>query len=116
MKDRRESRVNRKILSLEENKREKKTKEKFLDLMDMPTELLQDTYRITMFGRKSILIEKYSSILEYDENIIRTSCGVNVHGTDLNIEEISDNEIFIIGNLLNVELEWFNKNRNILKN
>ncbi len=86
-------------------KKDKKSKEKFLDLMDMPIELLQDTYRITMVGNKSILIEKYKSILEYDENIIRTSSGVTIQGTNLNIEEISDNEIFVTGILLNIEFE-----------
>lgn len=89
--------------NIDENK--KKAKEKFLDLMDMPVELLSNTYRITMVGKESILIEKYDLILEYDENMIRTSCGVTIQGTDLNIEEISDNEIFVTGNMLNIELE-----------
>ena len=94
---------NKTIQNDDENK--KKAKEKFLDLMDMPVELLSNTYRITMVGKESILIEKYNLILEYDENIIRTSCGVTIQGTELNIEEISDNEIFVTGNLLNIELE-----------
>ena len=58
-----------------------------------------------MVGNQSILIEKYQSILEYDENIIRTSSGVTIQGTDLSIEEISDNEIFITGKLFQIELE-----------
>lgn len=96
---------NRNNDSNQEESPKKKSKEKFLDLMDMPGELLQDTYRITMVGNTSILIEKYSSILEYDENIIRTLSGITVQGTALNIEEISDNEIFITGNILNIDLE-----------
>ena len=89
----------------EEKKIEKSTKEKFLDFMDMPVELLKDTYRITMVGNQSILIEKYKSILEYDENIIRTSSGVTIQGTDLSIEEIGDNEIFVTGKLFTIEFE-----------
>ena len=104
MRNKRNARVGNNDFIHEENKT-KKSKEKFLDLMDMPAELLQNTFRITMIGNSSILIEKYDSILEYDENIIRTLSGVTVQGTDLNIEEISDNEIFITGNLLNIELE-----------
>ena len=88
-----------------EESKKKKVKERFLDLMDMPSELLDNTYRITMIGNKSILIEMYKSILEYDENIIRTLVGVTVQGTNLNIEEINDNEIFITGNLINIEIE-----------
>ena len=89
----------------EEQKGERKVKEKFLDFMDMPVELLQDTYRITMIGNQSILIEKYKSILEYDENVIRTACGVTIQGTDLSIEEIGDNEIFVTGKLFTIEFE-----------
>lgn len=95
----------REIKNKEERKEERKAKEKFLDFMDMPVELLQDTYRITMIGNQSILIEKYKSILEYDENVIRTSCGVTIQGTDLSIEEIGDNEIFVTGKLFTIEFE-----------
>lgn len=93
------------LKEIEEKKPEKSAKEKFLDFMDMPVELLKNTYRITMVGKQSILIEKYKSIIEYDENIIRTSSGVTIQGTELNIEEISDNEIFVTGNLFHIEME-----------
>ncbi len=89
----------------EEQKKDKKSKEKFLDLLDMPPELLGNTFRITMIGNESILIEKYNSIIEYDENVIRTENGITIQGTLLNIEEISDNEIFVTGKLLNIEFE-----------
>ena len=88
-----------------EKKIEKNKKEKFLDFMDMPVELLQDTYRITMVGKQTILLEKYQSILEYDENIIRFSCGVTFPGLELSLEEINENEIFITGKLVQLELE-----------
>lgn len=89
----------------EEQKKDKKSKEKFLDLLDMPPELLGNTFRITMIGNESILIEKYNSIIEYDENVIRTENGITIQGTLLNIEEISDNEIFVTGKLLDIEFE-----------
>lgn len=90
---------------MKDKKKEKSAKEKFLDFIDMPVELLKNTYRITMVGNQSILIEKYQSILEYDENVIRTSSGVTVQGTDLSIEEIGDNEIFVTGKLFHIEME-----------
>ena len=104
MKNKKDKRIENNNFMQKENK-SKKSKERFLDLMDMPTELLQNTFRITIVGNGSILIEKYDSILEYDENIIRTLSGVTVQGTNLNIEEINDNEIFITGILLNIEME-----------
>ena len=78
-------------------------KEKFLDLMDMPVELLNDSFRVTIIGKNSILIENYMSILEYDENIIRTSNGIAIQGTELNIVEINDEEMFVTGTLINIE-------------
>lgn len=89
----------------ENKKQEKNGKAKFLEWMDMPTELLQNTFRLTMVGNQSLLVEKYQSILEYDENNIRFSCGLTLQGTELTIEEINDHEIFITGRLMNMEME-----------
>lgn len=98
-------RKDKKHVLVEEQKKDKKSKEKFLDLLDMPLELLGNTFRITMIANESILIEKYNSIIEYDENVIRTENGITIQGTFLNIEEISDNEIFVTGKLFNIEFE-----------
>lgn len=84
---------------------EKRIKEKFLDMMELPKELLKDASRITLLGNEDILIENYKGIIEYEENIIRLNNGINIFGTNLNVEEITDVDIFITGKINNVEFE-----------
>lgn len=84
---------------------EKRIKEKFLDMMELPKELLKDVSRITLLGNEDILVENYKGIIEYEENIIRLNNGINIFGTNLNVEEITDVDIFITGKISNVEFE-----------
>ena len=84
---------------------EKRIKEKFLDMMELPKELLKDVSRITLLGNEDILVENYKGIIEYEENIIRLNNGINIFGTNLNVEEITDVDIFITGKINNVEFE-----------
>ena len=84
---------------------EKRLKEKFLDMMELPKELLKDVSRITLLGNEDILIENYKGIIEYEENIIRLNNGINIFGTNLNVEEITDVDIVITGKINNVEFE-----------
>ena len=84
---------------------EKRIKEKFLDMMELPKELLKDVSRITLLGNEDILIENYKGIIEYEENIIRLNNGINIFRTNLNVEEITDVDIFITGKINNVEFE-----------
>lgn len=86
-------------------KKVKRLKERFSDMMELPRELLMDIPRITMLGNENILIENYKGIIEYEENLIRLNNGINVFGDNLNVEEISDTEIFISGKISNVEFE-----------
>lgn len=89
----------------EKNINDKTVKEKFLDVMELPLELLSDESRITLFGNKNLLIENYKGIIEYDENIIRLVNHINVLGCQLKVEEINTDEIFITGEILNIEFE-----------
>lgn len=85
--------------------KERRIKEKFLDMMELPKELLKDVSRITLLGNEDILVENYKGIIEYEENIIRLNNGINVFGTNLNVEEITEADIFITGKINNVEFE-----------
>ncbi len=84
---------------------EKRIKEKFMDMMELPKELLKDVYRITLLGNEDVLVENYKGIIEYEENIIRLNNGVNIFGNNLNVEEITNEDIFITGKISNVEFE-----------
>lgn len=80
-------------------------KQKFLTAMDLPIELLNDVPRITLIGNNNLLIENHKGIIEYDENIIRLVSHINILGNQMNVEEINNDEIFITGEITNVEFE-----------
>ena len=88
----------------------KSLKEKFLDAMELPLELLSDEARITLLGNKNLLIENYKGIVEYNENIISFTNAITLIGKNLNIEEINNDEIFVTGEITNIEFEWGGKN------
>ena len=80
-------------------------KNKLQTVLELPSEMLGDTYRITVIGNESIIIENYKSIIEYESYIVRVSCGVSVLGDKLNVLEISSDEIVIGGIIQNLEFE-----------
>lgn len=80
-------------------------KEKFSKAMELPKELLMNISRMTIIGNEDIYIENYKGIVEYEENVIRLSNNITIYGSKLNIEEITENEIMITGNVLNIEFE-----------
>lgn len=88
------------------NKKNKKTaREKFGEMLDMPVDIVKDCYRMTVIGNESILLENHRGIMEYEENVIRFNNNVNVFGSDLKIEEITDDDILIAGSIKNIEFE-----------
>ena len=89
----------------EKNITDKSLKEKFLDAMELPLELLSNESRITLLGNQNLLVENYKGIIEYDENIIRLVNHINILGTQIKVEEINNDEIFISGKISNIEFE-----------
>ncbi len=84
---------------------EKSAREKVGMILDMPLDMIKDCSRMTVIGNESILLENYKGIMEYEENVIRLSNNINVFGTNLNIEEITDDDILITGKIKNIEFE-----------
>ena len=70
-------------------------REKIQKAMEIPVELLNHFPRITLLGNESVFIENYQSIVEYEKTLIRISNNVVVYGSDLNVEEITSDELLI---------------------
>lgn len=83
----------------------KDVKEKLQAALELPPELLTNSYRMTLLDNKNVLIENYRSIIEYEVYVIRLSCGVAIVGDNINVLEISTDEIVIEGNFKNIEFE-----------
>ncbi len=74
----------------------------------MPEEVVSNVPKITMIGFDEILIENYKGILEYEEIYIRinTHIGiVNINGFNLNLEQMSKDDILVTGKIDSITLE-----------
>lgn len=84
-------------------KRGKIIREKMGEILDMPLDMIKDYSRMTVIGNESILIENYKGIMEYEDEVIRLSNNISIFGRKLYIEEITDDEILITGELKSIE-------------
>lgn len=80
-------------------------REKMGKMLELPLDMIKDYSRITVMGNESILIENYKGIIEYEEQMIHLSNGIMIVGKGLNIDEITDDEIIITGDILKIEFE-----------
>ena len=80
-------------------------KEKFLEKLNLPDELVYDYAKITMIENTEILIEGSNNIVDYYDNYIKVQTKnvyIIIDGKNLNINEINDNELLISGNITNI--------------
>lgn len=87
------------------NEERKKMREKLRSVMEIPKELLKNYSRVTAIGGEEAWIENYKSILEYDDTLIRFGNNICVYGQNLKVEEITSDDILIIGKISNIEFE-----------
>ncbi len=78
---------------------------KIAKTLDIPDDILFDVPRILMTSNSEIRIENYKSILEYESNkitLMSKDLIIEIHGDELNINIITDDEISICGTILAV--------------
>ena len=76
--------------------------------LEMPTEIVSNEPKITLIGFNEMLIENYKGRLEYEEIYIRinTHIGIiNINGFNLNLEQISEDDISVKGKIDSITLE-----------
>ena len=81
---------------------------KFENLFEIPQELVSDISKITILGFNKMLVENYKCILEYQDIYIRIKMKqglINITGFDLEINEMTKDDLIITGNVENIELE-----------
>ena len=79
-------------------------REKIERALEMPLELLKNIPRVTLIGNENVLIENYKSIVEYEKNIIRVSNNVCILGEELNVSELSAEELIVTGKIKSIEV------------
>ena len=81
---------------------------KFNEILDLPKEIGTDIPKITMLGFNDVLIENSKRILEYEEFFI-TICthigNININGFELNLNQITDDDVKITGKIENIDFE-----------
>ena len=85
-----------------------KKKNKFERMLELPQEVYSNEPKLTITGFDEIIIENYKGIIEYEEFFasISTYIGiVDIKGTNLNLEKMTNDDIKITGKIEGIELE-----------
>ncbi len=87
----------------------KKIKYNKLDrILEIPKEVCIDMPKITITGFDEMIIENFKGILEYEEFFIKikTQIGtININGYNLNLENITDDDIKVSGKIECLDIE-----------
>ena len=88
--------------------RNKNRQNKFERMLEIPKEISSNQPKLTIMGFEEILIENYKGILEYQDFFVRISTYagiININGFNLNLNEMSSDDIMIKGNIDSIDFE-----------
>lgn len=77
-------------------------------MLELPKEVYSNVPKMIITGFDEMIIENFKGILEYEEFFVRinTHIGiVNINGYNLNLENMTDDEIKITGKIESFDLE-----------
>lgn len=83
-------------------------RKRFNDILEIPKEIYTNIPNFIIIGFEDMIIENYKGILEYEDYYVRvnTYIGiVNIHGTNLRLEKMTEDNIKIIGKIESIEIE-----------
>ena len=81
---------------------------RFNDILEIPKEIYTNIPNFIITGFEEMIIENYKGILEYEDYYVRvnTYIGiVNIHGFNLKLEKMTEDNIKIIGKIESIEIE-----------
>ena len=81
-------------------------KERLTEVLALPKEIVLDLPKITLTGNSQFVIENYKGIIEYGSELIRINTAkglVKIYGQSLEINTVTNEEIYIAGKIANVE-------------
>ena len=83
-------------------------RKRFNDILEIPKEIYTNIPNFIITGFEEMIIENYKGILEYEDYYVRvnTYIGiVNIHGFNLRLEKMTEDNIKIIGKIESIEIE-----------
>ena len=78
------------------------------DMLEIPKEVYSNIPNFIITGFEEIIIENYKGILEYEDYYVRinTYIGiVNIHGINLKLEKMTEDNIKIKGKIESIDIE-----------
>ena len=87
------------------NRKQHSRVDKFLEF---PKEVYSNEPKVVVTGFDELIIENFKGILEYEEFFVRinTYIGIiNINGYNLNLENMTDDDLKITGKIESIELE-----------
>lgn len=100
--------TNEKLSKSKEVSDNKKIKEKITEALELPKEILLNISKMTIIGNQELVIENYKGVVEYSSTLIRINTGnslLKITGRNLNIKEISSEDIKITGRFGSLEFQ-----------
>ena len=85
-----------------------KKRKRFNDILEIPKEIYTNIPNFIITGFEDMIIENYKGILEYEDYYVRvnTYIGiVNIHGINLKLEKMTEDNLKITGKIESIELE-----------
>ena len=79
-----------------------KVRQHFFEITDMPAYMEKGTSRMSVYDNKNVYIEQYSNVVDYFSHYIKIKCEnlyIIIEGKELNIAEISNEDLIITGNI-----------------
>lgn len=83
---------------------------KINDILEIPKEIYSNIPNLIITGFEDIIIENYKGIIEYEDYYVRvnTDIGIiSIHGINLKLEKMTEDNLKIIGKTESIELERF---------
>ena len=81
---------------------------KLYSLLEIPREVASSDIKITINGFDDIYIENYKNILEYQDILIKINTfegAITIYGFNLKLEQMTDEDIKVIGKIDSIEFE-----------
>ena len=85
-----------------------KKKNRINEILEIPKEVYSNVPNFIITGFEDMIIENYKGILEYEDFFVKvnTFIGiVNIHGINLKLEKMTEDNIKIIGKIESIDLE-----------
>ena len=83
-------------------------KNKINKMLEMPREIYTKEPKISLTGFDEMIIENYKGILEYEDYFVKINTyigNININGFNLNLENMSEDDIKISGKIDSVDIE-----------